>query len=84
VIPAIPSWTRKSRTWDAVEPALDVAGAAAGEIRERQREQAPHEVIERAGVDADRREREQVTLGRERGDDEDDREAHREDEEVEQ
>ena len=46
----------------AIEPALDVARAPAGEIGHRQREHLPAQEIEDRGVEPDRGEREQIFL----------------------
>ena len=51
----------------AVEPALDVAGAAAGEITHRQRQHLPAQKIEDRGVEPNGGKREQIFLRKRRG-----------------
>ena len=60
----------------AVEPALDVAGATAGEITHRQRQHLPAQEIEDRGVQPDGGEGEQILLGERRGLNEEKGRAH--------
>ena len=60
----------------AVEAALNVAGAPAGEVGHRQRQHLPAQKIEDRGVESDRGEREQIFLRQERQLHEDDGDAH--------